>query len=170
MTKIKRLGRATLVIDLIFTVVGGILFLCALKAIKEMDWSGSPDMSEYGALSMLVLALVGAAMLVILAVPFVHMALGGISSVMMLFQTLTGKRGFSIVSLLIHLLLAIIDGALVLGSLSIVVESLIVLGDPLAVIESGGLLLLASCVPLAMAGVAFALNIKAAEAKREPAE
>ena len=111
MTKIKKYGIWSLVINGILWLGGGVAFLFALKAVKEYYWTG-PDMSEYGEMSMLILGLVGAAMMIALLVPFVHMVLGGINSLMMLLQVLTGKRGFSVLPIVSSALLVLINGML----------------------------------------------------------
>lgn len=114
MTKIKKYGIASLVINVLLSLGGGIIFLYALKAIKEMDWTG-PDMSEYGEMSMLILGLIGAAMMIVLLVPLAHLVLGGFNSLMMLLQVLTGKRGFSVLPIVSSVLLMLINGMLALG-------------------------------------------------------
>ena len=116
MTKIKKYGIASLVINVLLSLGGGIIFLYALKAIKEMDWTG-PDMSEYGEMSMLILGLIGAAMMIILLVPLAHLVLGGFNSLMMLLQVLTGKRGFSVLPIVSSVLLMLINGMLALGGI-----------------------------------------------------
>ena len=72
-------------------------------------------MSEYGEMSMLILALAGAAMLIVLLVPFAHLVLGGFNSLMMLLQVLTGKRGFSVLPIVSSVLMMLICGILALG-------------------------------------------------------
>ena len=114
MTKIKKYGIVSLVINVLLSLGGGIIFLYALKAIKEMEWTG-PDMSEYGEMSMLILGLIGAAMMIILLVPLAHLVLGGFNSLMMLLQVLTGKRGFSVLPIVSSVLLMLINGMLALG-------------------------------------------------------
>ena len=114
MTKVKKYGIISLVINGILSLGGGLLFLYAREAIKNMDWTG-PDMSEYGEMSMLVIALVGAAMLIVLLVPLAHLVLGGFNSLMMLLQVLTGKRGFSVLPIVSSILLMLICGVLALG-------------------------------------------------------
>ena len=114
MTKIKKYGIASLVINVLLSLGGGIIFLYALKAIKEMEWTG-PDMSEYGEMSMLILGLIGAAMMIVLLVPLAHLVLGGFNSLMMLLQVLTGKRGFSVLPIVSSVLLMLINGMLALG-------------------------------------------------------
>lgn len=114
MTKIKEYGIASLVINVMLSLGGGVLFFCALKAMKEFEWNG-PDMSEYGEMSMLILGLVGAAMMIALFVPLAHLVLGGFNSLMMLLQVLTGKRGFSVLPIVSSVLLMLINGMLALG-------------------------------------------------------
>lgn len=114
MTKIKKYGIASLVINVMLSLGGGVLFFYALKAMKEFEWNG-PDMSEYGEMSMLILGLVGAAMMIALFVPLAHLVLGGFNSLMMLLQVLTGKRGFSVLPIVSSVLLMLINGMLALG-------------------------------------------------------
>ena len=116
MTKIKKYGIWSLVINGILWLGGGVAFLFALKAVKEYYWTG-PDLSEYGEMSMLILGLVGAAMMIALLVPFVHMVLGGFNSLMMLLQVLTGKRGFSVLPIISSALLVLINGAFTVAGL-----------------------------------------------------
>ena len=114
MTKIKKYGIIGLIINGILSIGGGLAFLYVREAIKNMDWTGA-DMSEYGEMSMLVLALAGAAMLIVLLVPFAHLVLGGFNSLMMLLQVLTGKRGFSVLPIVSSILMMLICGILALG-------------------------------------------------------
>ena len=114
MSKVKKYGIASLVINGILSIGGGVLFFYALKAMKEFEWNG-PDMSEYGEMSMLILGLVGAAMMIALFVPLAHLVLGGFNSLMMLLQVLTGKRGFSVLPIVFSVLLMLINGMLALG-------------------------------------------------------
>ena len=114
MTKIKKYGIASLVINVLLSLGGGVLFFYALKAMIEFEWNG-PDMSEYGEMSMLILGLVGAAMMIVLLVPLAHLVLGGFNSLMMLLQVLTGKRGFSVLAIVSSVLLMLINGMLALG-------------------------------------------------------
>jgi hypothetical protein len=118
MTKIKKYGIWSLVINGILTIGGGVGFLFALKAVNEFYWSGS-DMSEYGEMSMLILGLVGAAMMIALFVPLAHLVLCGFNSLMMLLQVLTGKRGFSVLPILLSVILVMFNGAFVLGGIFI---------------------------------------------------
>ncbi len=114
MSKIKKYGLISLIINLILTIGGGAGFAFALKAINEMEWSG-PDMSEYGEMSLLILGLVGAAMMIALLVPLVNLVLGGFNSLMMLLQVLTGKRGFSVLTIVSGVILVLINGMFALG-------------------------------------------------------
>lgn len=114
MTKVKKYGVISLVINGILSLGGGLAFLYVCEAIKNMDWTGA-DMSEYGEMSMLILALAGAAMLIVLLVPFAHLVLGGFNSLMMLLQVLTGKRGFSVLPIVSSVLMMLICGILALG-------------------------------------------------------
>ena len=114
MTKIKKYGIASLVINVLLSLGGGVLFFYALKAMKEFEWTG-PDMSEYGEISILILGLVGAAMMIALFVPLAHLVLCGFNSLMMLLQVLTGKRGFSVLAIVSSVLLMLINGMLALG-------------------------------------------------------
>ena len=114
MTKIKKYGIAGLVINGLLTIGGGVGFLYVKKAINEFEWTG-PDMSEYGEMSLVVLALAGTALIIALFVPFVHLVLGGFNSLMMLLQALTGKRGFSVLPIVSSALLALISGVFTLG-------------------------------------------------------
>ena len=114
MTKIKKYGIIGLIINGILSLGGGLAFLYVCEAIKNMDWTGA-NMSEYGEMSMLVLALAGAAMLIVLLVPFAHLVLGGFNSLMMLLQVLTGKRGFSVLPIVSSVLMMLICGILALG-------------------------------------------------------
>ena len=114
MTKVKKYGVISLIINGILSLGGGLAFLYAREAIKNMDWTGA-DMSEYGEMSMLILALAGAAMLIVLLVPFAHLVLGGFNSLMMLLQVLTGKRGFSVLPIVSSVLMMLICGILALG-------------------------------------------------------
>ena len=114
MTKVKKYGIIVLIINGILSLGGGLAFLYVREAIKNMDWTGA-DMSEYGEMSMLVLALAGAAMLIVLLVPFAHLVLGGFNSLMMLLQVLTGKRGFSVLPIVSSVLMMLICGILALG-------------------------------------------------------
>lgn len=114
MTKVKKYGIIGLIINGILSLGGGLAFLYVREAIKNMDWTGA-DMSEYGEMSMLVLALAGAAMLIVLLVPFAHLVLGGFNSLMMLLQVLTGKRGFSVLPIVSSVLMMLICGILALG-------------------------------------------------------
>lgn len=114
MTKVKKYGVISLIINGILSLGGGLAFLYVREAIKNMDWTGA-DMSEYGEMSMLVLALAGAAMLIVLLVPFAHLVLGGFNSLMMLLQVLTGKRGFSVLPIVSSVLMMLICGILALG-------------------------------------------------------
>lgn len=116
MTKIKKYGLISLIINLILAIGGGVAFLFALKAVTEYYWTG-PDLSEYGEMSMLILGLVGAAMMIVLLVPFVHMVLGGFNSLMMLLQVLTGKRGFSVLPIVSSALLVLISGTFLVAGL-----------------------------------------------------
>lgn len=116
MTKIKKYGLVSLIINLILTIGGGVGFAFALKAMREMEWSG-PDMSEYGEMSMLILGLVGAAMMIALLVPFIHLVLSGFNSLMMLLQVLTGKRGFSVLPILLSVILVLFNGLFVIGGI-----------------------------------------------------
>lgn len=116
MTKIKKYGLISLIINLILTIGGGVGFAFALKAMREMEWSG-PDMSEYGEMSMLILGLVGAAMMIALLVPFLHLVLSGFNSLMMLLQVLTGKRGFSVLPILLSVILVLFNGLFVIGGI-----------------------------------------------------
>ena len=109
MTKIKKYGLISLIINLILTIGGGVVFAFVLKAMKDFEWTG-PDMSEYGEMSMLILGLVGAAMMIALLVPLVNLVLGGFNSLMMLLQVLTGKRGFSVLPIISSALLVLING------------------------------------------------------------
>ena len=119
MTKIKKYGLVSLVINGILALGGGVVFFYALKAMREMEWNG-PDMSEYGEMSLLVVGLVGVAMMIALLVPLVHLVLGGFNSFMMLLLVLTGKRGFSVLSIVSSVLLVLIDGALMAAGLFVV--------------------------------------------------
>ena len=114
MTKIKKYGIASLIINGLLTIGGGVGFLYVKKAINEFEWTG-PDMSEYGEMSLVVLALAGAAMLIALFVPLIHLVLGGFNSLMMLLQVLTGKRGFSVLPIVSSALLALVSGVFTLG-------------------------------------------------------
>ena len=116
MTKIKKYGLVSLIINLILTIGGGVGFVFALKAMREMEWSG-PDMSEYGEMSMLILGLVGAAMMIALLVPLLHLVLSGFNSLMMLLQVLTGKRGFSVLPILLSVILVLFNGLFVIGGI-----------------------------------------------------
>lgn len=145
MTKIKKYGIASLIINGILSLGGGVVFLYALKAMKEFEWNG-PDMSEYGEMSLVVLALVGTAMMIALFVPLAHLVLGGFNSLMMLFQVLTGKRGFSVLPIIASALLVLISGAFVLG----------------------GIFFLVPLVALSLLSIVF--NIKSLDKKREPVE
>lgn len=116
MTKIKKYGLISLIINLILAIGGGVVFLLALKVVSEYYWTG-PDLSEYGEMSMLILGLVGAAMMIVLLVPFVHMVLGGFNSLMMLLQVLTCKRGFSVLPIVSSALLVLISGAFMVAGL-----------------------------------------------------
>lgn len=118
MSKVKKYGIASLVINGILTIGGGVGFLFALKAVNEFYWPG-PDMSEYGEMSMLILGLVGAAMMIALFVPLAHLVLCGFNSLMMLLQVLTGKRGFSVLPILLSVILVMFNGAFVLGGIFI---------------------------------------------------
>jgi hypothetical protein len=111
MTKIKKYGLISLIINLILAIGGGVVFAFVLKAMKDFEWTG-PDMSEYGEMSMLILGLVGAAMMIALLVPLVNLVLGGINSLMMLLQVLTGKRGFSVLPIILSVILVLINGML----------------------------------------------------------
>ena len=114
MTKIKKYGIASLIINGLLTIGGGVGFLYVKKAINEFEWIG-PDMSEYGEMSMFVLALAGAAMIIALFVPLIHLVLGGFNSLMMLLQVLTGKRGFSVLPIVSSALLVLVSGVFTLG-------------------------------------------------------
>ena len=116
MIKIKKYGLISLIINLILTIGGGVVFAFVLKAMKDFEWTG-PDMSEYGEMSMLILGLVGAAMMIALLVPLVNLVLGGINSLMMLLQVLTGKRGFSVLPILLSVILVLFNGLFVLGGI-----------------------------------------------------
>ena len=116
MTKIKKYGLVSLIINLILTIGGGVGLALALKAMREMEWSG-PDMSEYGEMSMLILGLVGAAMMITLLVPLLHLVLSGFNSLMMLLQVLTGKRGFSVLPILFSVILVLFNGLFVIGGI-----------------------------------------------------
>ena len=118
MSKVKKYGIWSLVINGILSIGGGVVFFYALKAMKEFEWNG-PDMSEYGEMSMLILGLVGAAMMIALFVPLAHLVLCGFNSLMMLLQVLTGKRGFSVLPILLSVILVMFNGALVLGGIFI---------------------------------------------------
>ena len=142
MTKIKKYGLVSLVINGILALGGGAVFLYALKAMREMEWNG-PDMSEYGEMSLLVVGLVGAAMMIAILVPLVHLVLGGFNSLMMLLQVLTGKRGFSVLPIVSSVLLVLINGMLTLG----------------------GIFLFAPLLALSL--VSIVLNIKSLEKDRE---
>jgi hypothetical protein len=61
-------------------------------------------------MSMLILGLVGAAMMIAILVPLVNLVLGGINSLMMLLQVLTGKRGFSVLPIILSVILVLING------------------------------------------------------------
>ena len=126
MTKIKKYGIASLVINGIFALGGGVAFVYALKAMREFEWTG-PDLSEYGEMSMLILGLVGAAMMIAIIVPLVHLAVGAFNSLMMLLQVLTGKKGFSVLPIIASALLVLIDGALMAVGLYVVFVPLIAL-------------------------------------------
>ena len=114
MTRVKKYGVISLIINGILSLGGGLAFLYVREGIKNMDWTGA-DMSEYGEMSMLILALAGAAMLIVLLVPFAHLVLGGFNSLMMLLQVLTGKRGFSVLPIVSSVLMMLICGILALG-------------------------------------------------------
>ena len=116
MTKIKKYGLVSLIINLVLTIGGGVGFAFALKAMNEMEWGG-PDMSEYGEMSMLILGLVGAAIMIALLVPLAHLVLSGLNSLMMLLQVLTGKRGFSVLPILCSVILVLFNGMFVLGGI-----------------------------------------------------
>lgn len=145
MEKVKKYGLISLIINLILTIGGGVGFAYALKAINEMEWNG-PDMSEYGEMSMLILGLVGAAMMIALLVPLAHLVLSGFNSLMMLLQVLTGKRGFSVLSILFSAILVLFNGMFVLG----------------------GIFFLVPLVALSLISIVF--NIKSLEVKRETTE
>ena len=140
MTKIKKYGLISLIINLILAIGGGVVFAFVLKAMKDFEWNG-PDMSEYGEMSMLILGLVGAAMMIAILVPLVNLVLGGINSLMMLLQVLTGKRGFSVLPIISSALLVLISGAFTVA----------------------GVFLLAPLVALSL--VSIVLNIKSLEKK-----
>ena len=142
MTKIKKYGLVSLVINGIFALGGGVVFFYALKAMREMEWTG-PDMSEYGEMSLLFVGLIGAAMMIALLVPLVHLVLGGFNSFMMLLQVLTGKRGFSVLPIVSSVLLVLINGMLTLG----------------------GIFLFAPLLALSL--ISIVLNIKSLEKDRE---
>ena len=116
MTKIKKYGLVSLIINLILTIGGGVGFIFALKAMKDFEWTG-PDMSEYGEMSLLIIGLAGAAMMIAILVPLVNLVLGGINSLMMLLQVLTGKRGFSVLPILLSVILVLFNGLFVLGGI-----------------------------------------------------
>ena len=118
MSEVKKYGIASLVINGILSIGGGVLFFYALKAMKEFEWNG-PDMSEYGEMSLVVLALVGTAMMIALFVPLAHLVLCGFNSLMMLLQVLTGKRGFSVLPIILSVILVMFNGVFVLGGIFI---------------------------------------------------
>ncbi len=145
MSKIKKYGLISLIINLILTIGGGAGFAFALKAMSEMEWNG-PDMSEYGEMSMLILGLIGAAMMIVLLVPLVHFVLGGFNSLMMLLQVLTGKRGFCVLPIVSSGVLVLFNGIFVLG----------------------GIFLLIPLLALSLGSIIF--NIRSLEAKKDSAE
>lgn len=145
MTQIKKYGIASLIINGVLSLGGGVVFLYALEAMKDFEWTG-PDVSEYGEMSLVVLALAGAAMMIVLFVPLAHLVLGGFNSLMMLLQVLTGKRGFSVLSIVSSALLVLISGAFVLG----------------------GIFFLVPLVALSLLSIVF--NVKSLDKNREPVE
>lgn len=142
MTKVKKYGLVSLIINGISALGGGVAFLYAREAIKTMEWNG-PDMSGYGEMSLLVLGLVGAALMVVLMVPLVHLVLAGFNSLMMILQVLTGKRGFSVLPIISSALLVLMNGMFTLG----------------------GVFLFAPLVALPL--VSIVLNIKSLEKSKE---
>ncbi len=155
MTKIKKYGILSLIINLIFTLGGAGLFLYFITSLDQLSFE-RVDIggTEYGPFALLLLVFVGAAFLLLLAIPLVHFILGGFNSLMMIFQILTGKSGFSIPALFVDILMILIDAGFAIRSI-------------LFVFTGYGAVVLVFVIPLAMAITSLVLHIKALGAKGE---
>lgn len=145
MTKIKKYGIAALIINLLFTVFGAGIF-GVKDAIVNMQF-GDKQLEEYGAMSIMVLGLFAAVMGMLLLIFLVHGVFGGINCLMMLLQILTGRSGFSAISVLLDICLMFVDGMFVGFGLS-------------ALLEGSGVVSLLFLVPFGMAVASFVLHIK----------
>lgn len=155
MTKIKKYGIISLVINLIFTLGGAGLFLYFITSLDQLSFEGM-DLSgtEYGPFALLMLVIVGAMFFMLLIVPLVHFILGGFNSLMMILQIFTGKSGFSIPALFVDILMILIDAGFAIRSI-------------LFVFTGYGAVALVFVIPLAMAITSLVLHIKALGAKGE---
>ena len=153
MTKIKKYGILSLVINLIFALGGAGLFLYFITSLDQLSFDGmNLEDTAYGPFALLMLVIVGAMFFMLLIVPLVHFLLGGFNSVMMIFQILTGKSGFSIPALFIDILIILIDAGFAIRSI-------------LFVFTGYGAVVLVFVIPLAMAITSLVLHIKALGAK-----
>ena len=152
MPRIKKFGIANLIINLVFTVLGGAFLALAWLTIMNSDFS-SIDAPELGMYGILIAGIVGAAILLILFIPFVHMVLGGFNSLMMLLQILTKKPGFAVAAVLAGVLLVFLDGTIFLFGVSVA-------------LETGALSVLITAPMFALAIASLVLSIRSLEANK----